>query len=48
MGEKKPKMGRPREIPLGTFVWSVRVTDREKQALSKLLKQMRAKKGREK
>lgn len=44
MGEKKPKMGRPRTIPPGAVVWSVRVTEKEREAIAKLLKRMRAKK----
>lgn len=41
MAEKKKKMGRPRSIPTGAVVWSVRVTERERKAIEKLLERMR-------
>lgn len=47
MAEKKPKMGRPRKNPPGAFVWSARITERERQAIVKLLEQMRGRPRKE-
>jgi hypothetical protein len=45
MGEEKPRLGRPPKNPPGTFVWSARVTERERKAILALLDRLRRKPG---